>query len=51
MSMIEEVRRQFKDIPELRAALDVMNKNEGTEFDQWSDADKTIFEAADGKAA
>lgn len=50
MSMIEEVRRQFKDIPELRAALDVMNKNEGTEFDQWSDADKTIFEAADGKA-
>ena len=50
MSMIEEVRRQFKDIPELRAALDVMNKNEGTEFDKWSDADKTIFEAADGKA-
>ena len=50
MSMIEEVRRQFKDIPELRAALDVMNKNEGTDFDQWSDADKTTFEAADGKA-
>ncbi len=50
MSMIEEVRRQFKDIPELRAALDVMNKNEGTDFDQWSDADKATFEAADGKA-
>ena len=50
MSMIEEVRRQFKDIPELRAALDVMNQNEGTDFDQWSDADKATFEAADGKA-
>ena len=50
MSMIEEVRRQFKDIPELRAALDVMNKYEGTDFDQWSDADKATFEAADGKA-
>ncbi len=50
MSMIEEVRRQFNDIPELRAALDVMNKNEETDFDQWSDADKATFEAADGKA-
>jgi K(+)-stimulated pyrophosphate-energized sodium pump len=50
MSMIEEVRRQFKDIPELRAALDVMNKNEGTDFENWSDADKATFEAADGKA-
>ena len=25
MSMIEEVRRQFKDIPELKKALNVMN--------------------------
>ena len=50
MSMIEEVRRQFKDIPELRAALDVMNKNEGTDFENWSNADKATFEAADGKA-
>ncbi len=50
MDMITEVRRQFKDIPELRAALDVMNKNEGKEMGSWSDTDIKIFEAADGKA-
>jgi K(+)-stimulated pyrophosphate-energized sodium pump len=50
MSMIEEVRRQFKDIPELRAALDVMNKNEGKDFEEWSKADQDTFTAADGKA-
>jgi len=50
MSMIEEVRRQFKDIPELRAALDVMNKNGDTEYADWNDADKATFDAADGKA-
>ena len=50
MSMIEEVRRQFKDIPELRAALDVMNNNDGKEFSEWSKEDQNTFEAADGKA-
>jgi len=50
MSMIEEVRRQFKDIPELKAALNVMKKNDGVEQDKWSKEDKAIFEAADGKA-
>ncbi len=50
MSMIEEVRRQFKDIPELRAALDVMNTNDGKEFSDWSKEDQVTFEAADGKA-
>ena len=50
MSMIEEVRRQFKDIPELRAALDVMNSNDGKEFADWSKEDQATFEAADGKA-
>ena len=50
MAMIEEVRRQFRDIPELRAALDVMNNNGEKEYDQWSDADKATFDAADGKA-
>ena len=48
MAMIEEVRRQFKSIPELTAALAVMNKY-GEEED-WSDEDRKIFEAADGKA-
>ena len=50
MKMIEEVRRQFKDIPELRAALDAMTKNEGKTMSEWSDADRAIFDAADGKA-
>jgi len=50
MSMIKEVRRQFSDIPELKAALKVMHKNEDKEMDQWSVEDKKIFDAADGKA-
>jgi K(+)-stimulated pyrophosphate-energized sodium pump len=50
MSMIEEVRRQFNDIPALKAALAVMRKNDGKEMDTWSEADRKIFEAADGKA-
>lgn len=50
MSMIEEVRRQFKTIPELRAALDVMNKNGEKDFADWTKEDQTTFEAADGKA-
>jgi K(+)-stimulated pyrophosphate-energized sodium pump len=49
-SMIEEVRRQFKTIPELRAALDVMKKNEGKEMEDWSAEDRATFDAADGKA-
>ncbi len=48
MAMIEEVRRQFKSIPELSAALAVMNKY--GDGDEWSDDDKKIFEDADGKA-
>ncbi|MBT8195455.1 MAG: sodium/proton-translocating pyrophosphatase, partial [Bacteroidia bacterium] len=50
MAMIEEVRRQFKSIPELKAALAIMNKNEGKEMDAWSEEDQRIFNAADGKA-
>jgi K(+)-stimulated pyrophosphate-energized sodium pump len=50
MSMIEEVRRQFKDIPELKAALNVMNSNGAKEFEDWSKEDQLTFEAADGKA-
>ena len=47
MAMIEEVRRQFNDIPELSAALAVMNKYDD---DEWSDEDRAVFNAADGKA-
>ena len=48
MAMIEEVRRQFNDIPELSAALAVMNKY--GDSDEWSDEDRAVFNAADGKA-
>ncbi|MGN8224928.1 sodium-translocating pyrophosphatase [Gracilimonas sp. BCB1] len=50
MSMIEEVRRQFADIPELKEALGAMNRNEGKKLADWSDEDRAMFEAADGKA-
>jgi len=48
MAMIEEVRRQFKTIPELSAALKVMNKYGDEE--KMSAEDQKIFDAADGKA-
>ncbi len=50
MHMIEEVRRQFKTIPELTEALKAMTRNEGKELKEWSDEDRKIFDAADGKA-
>ena len=48
MAMIEEVRRQFKTIPELTAALIVMNKYK--ENQKMSAEDQKIFDDADGKA-
>lgn len=50
MSMIQEVRRQFRDIPELKKALDAMNRNEGKKLEEWSQEDRTTFEDANGKA-
>lgn len=50
MAMIEEVRRQFRELPALKAALDVMNKNEGKDQKDWSEEDVKTFEAADGVA-
>jgi len=50
MSMIEEVRRQFSMIPELKNALNIMRKNTGKEKSEWSKEDVTVFELADGKA-
>ncbi|GAA4279795.1 sodium-translocating pyrophosphatase [Gaetbulibacter aestuarii] len=49
MSMIEEVRRQFRDIPQLKAALEVMRKYD-SDMTKASDADRKIFDAADGYA-
>ena len=48
MDMIKEVRRQFNDIPELKAALAVM-KDKGDDYSQYSEEEKKIFDAADGK--
>ena len=49
MAMIEEVRRQFRDIPALRAALDVMIKYD-SDMSKATAADRKIFDAADGVA-
>ena len=49
MAMIEEVRRQFRDIPALKAALEVMRKN-NSDMSKASAADRKIFDAADGVA-
>ena len=50
MAMIEEVRRQFSEIPQLKAALEVMRRNGETEMADWTAEDRAIFDAADGKA-
>jgi K(+)-stimulated pyrophosphate-energized sodium pump len=49
MAMIEEVRRQFRDIPELKAALGVMRKYD-SDISKATPADRKIFDAADGVA-
>jgi K(+)-stimulated pyrophosphate-energized sodium pump len=50
MSMIEEVRRQFANIPELKAALEAMRRNGDKEMKDWSAQDQKTFQDADGKA-
>jgi len=50
MSMIQEVRRQFSEIPELKAALAAMKRNEGKESSEWSAEDKATFDGALDKA-
>ncbi|CDF78019.1 membrane-bound proton-translocating pyrophosphatase [Formosa agariphila KMM 3901] len=49
MAMIEEVRRQFRDIPELKAALGVMRKYD-SDMTKASPEDRAIFDKADGVA-
>ena len=46
MSMIHEVRRQFREIPALKKALSVMQSNEGKDTDDWPEEDKKAFEQA-----
>lgn len=49
MAMIEEVRRQFRDIPQLKAALVVMKKYD-SDMSKATPEDREIFDAADGVA-
>ena len=49
MSMIEEVRRQFKELPKLKAALEIMRKYD-SDLSKASKADMKIFNEADGVA-
>jgi K(+)-stimulated pyrophosphate-energized sodium pump len=50
MSMIQEVRRQFSDIPALKAALEVMRRHDDHDPEKWPEADRRVFDEADGKA-
>jgi K(+)-stimulated pyrophosphate-energized sodium pump len=47
MAMIEEVRRQFRDIPELKKALDLLNLKDEND---WDEDDRAMYEDALGKA-
>ena len=49
MAMIEEVRRQFRDIPQLKAALGVMRAVDSDMSKATADQ-RAIFDAADGYA-
>ena len=49
MSMIEEVRRQFKDLPKLKAALEIMRKYD-SDLSKASKEDLKVFNDADGVA-
>ena len=47
MAMIEEVRRQFREIPELKKALELMNLKDE---EKWSESDHSLYEDALRKA-
>ena len=49
MAMIEEVRRQFRDIPQLKAALEVMRAVD-SDMTKATKEQRAIFDAADGFA-
>ena len=49
MAMIEEVRRQFRDIPKLKAALEVMRAVD-SDMSKATEAQRKIFDEADGVA-
>jgi len=47
MAMIEEVRRQFREIPELKYALELINLKDEND---WDENDRSAYEDALGKA-
>ena len=49
MAMIKEVRRQFRDIPQLHAALEIMRKYD-SDLSKATEQDRKIFDEADGYA-
>ncbi|GGD45639.1 sodium-translocating pyrophosphatase [Muriicola marianensis] len=49
MAMIEEVRRQFRDIPQLKAALEIMRKY-NSDMSKATAEDRKIFDKANGVA-
>ncbi len=49
MAMIEEVRRQFRDIPQLKAALAIMRKYD-SDMSKATAEDRKVFDEADGVA-
>jgi len=49
MAMIEEVRRQFRDIPKLKAALEVMRAVD-SDMSKATEAQRKVFDEADGVA-
>ncbi len=50
MAMVKEVRRQFSEIPELKAALKVISKHIDEPVEKWPEEDRKVFEQAEGKA-
>ena len=46
MAMIQEVRRQFNDIPALKNALELMKRNEGKPSAEWSEEERKQFDEA-----
>jgi K(+)-stimulated pyrophosphate-energized sodium pump len=48
-SMIEEVRRQFRSIPELKRGLEIWHRNEAKPAAEWSPEDTAAYEAAFAK--
>lgn len=48
-AMVEEVRRQFREIPALRKALELMKKHGERPVSEWPEEDQKAFAEAEGK--